>query len=199
MFDNINFINLEFFFNQAQDLAAQAVAVLLNAPVTPFLWLQAFLFILSALMVIGGIYALYRRFVLLENNYKVFFESFSQNDVANQESEFDLKWNDILGHLDNSSMSSWSLAIIEADKLLDQALEGSGFAGESLGDKLKAAENGGLISLSDAWTAHKLRNRIAHEDNFSMSHHEAREAIRLYQRVLIELGYLSQTTQKIEH
>lgn len=53
-----------------------------------------------------------------------------------------------------------AMKVIEADKILDQALKYLGFEG-SLGDKLKTA-GPRFSDLNAVWSAHKLRNRIWH-------------------------------------
>ena len=76
-------------------------------------------------------------------------------------------------------------AILDADKLLDYALGKKGFEGH-LGEKLKRA--GGRFSDQNAvWSAHKLRNRIAHElDEIPMG--EAKSALKNFKRALNDLG-----------
>ena len=55
------------------------------------------------------------------------------------------------------------LAIIDSDKLLDRVLKERRYAGETMGERLKAA--GGALGNQDAvWSAHKLRNKLVHED-----------------------------------
>lgn len=76
-------------------------------------------------------------------------------------------------------------AVLDADKLLDFALRKKGFEG-TVGDKLKKA----AVFFSDKngiWTAHKLRNRIAHEI-FELNVDEAKSALRSFKRALIDLG-----------
>ena len=75
--------------------------------------------------------------------------------------------------------------IIEADKLLDFALEKYGYTG-SLGEKLKQAER--LFSdKNGVWFAHKMRNKFAHELNFSPSEFEFRKALESFRKALSDL------------
>ena len=79
-------------------------------------------------------------------------------------------------------------AIMGADKLLDVLLTGHGYNG-TIGEKLK--QSGGLFSdYNGVWTAHKLRNRIAHELDFEVSNKEAKNALRLFERAFRDLGLL---------
>ena len=101
------------------------------------------------------------------------------------------EWQDIIDHIDSDNDSQWKLALIDADKILDNALRDADYDGETIGDRLKRAEElGGFKSLQDAWEAHKVRNRIAHESGFELTKREARRAIELYKTVLQDLHYL---------
>lgn len=76
-------------------------------------------------------------------------------------------------------------AVLDADKLLDYALERQGFEG-SLGEKLKLA--GFRFSDLDAiWNAHKLRNKIAHELK-DVDVGEAKLALQRFKKGLNDLG-----------
>lgn len=81
-------------------------------------------------------------------------------------------------------------AIINADKLLDYALRkrgGAGFSGLSLGEMLK--KGGGFFSdINGAWSAHKLRNRYAHEINAKVNKGEAKRALSSFRKALKDLG-----------
>ena len=94
-----------------------------------------------------------------------------------------------LVHSDNSS--DWRLAIIEADTMLEDALESKELTGNNIGEKLKNSTPGDLASLQAAWEAHLVRNRIAHEGTeFDLSQREAKRTIQLYEVVFNELNYI---------
>lgn len=78
-------------------------------------------------------------------------------------------------------------AVLEADKILDEALKLKGFQG-SMGEKLKQA--GGLFTDQDGvWAAHKLRNRLAHELNVTLEKGEGRAALGHFKQALKDLGF----------
>jgi hypothetical protein len=92
-------------------------------------------------------------------------------------------------HIESDNPNDWKLAIIEADIILDEVLKRQGYAGASLGERLKSISPSVLASLDDAWQAHKVRNQIAHAGaEFVLTHKIARETIVQYQRVFKELG-----------
>lgn len=76
-------------------------------------------------------------------------------------------------------------AVLDADKLLDYALGKKGLVG-SLGEKLK--KGGHLFSdINGVWSAHKLRNRIAHELS-QIPDNEISRGLSLYKKALKDLG-----------
>lgn len=101
------------------------------------------------------------------------------------------RWIKTLHHLFSQHESDWKLSVIEADSMLSDLMDQLGFRGETLGDKLKAASQSNFRSLSSAWEAHTVRNRIAHEGmNFQLTQREAKRVIALYEQIFREFGYI---------
>lgn len=84
---------------------------------------------------------------------------------------------------------SWQFAVVSADKLLDTALRERGVRGATLGERLKNAGTH-LTHIDQVWQAHKLRNRIAHEDGIVVSKRQTTEALSVFKRALTDLGAL---------
>lgn len=100
------------------------------------------------------------------------------------------RWNDVLVHLDSPRENDWKVAVIEADKLVDDALARTGFAGDTFGDRLMNIQPGTLVSLDGIWWAHKVRNRLAHEPDYFLRYTEARQAIGYFEAALTELAMI---------
>ncbi|MFM2340142.1 MAG: hypothetical protein RLZZ360_778 [Candidatus Parcubacteria bacterium] len=101
------------------------------------------------------------------------------------------RFNDMKNHINSENPNDWKLAIIEADIILDEALKRQGYAGTSLGERLRSISPAAMRTLDDAWEAHKIRNEIAHSGvDFVLTHKLARETIVRYERVFGELGLL---------
>jgi hypothetical protein len=101
------------------------------------------------------------------------------------------RWGKVLGYLFSQHASDWKLAIIEADSMLERLLDQMGFKGESLGDKLKSADQESFPQLTSAWEVHTIRNRIAHEGlAFELTQHEAKRVIALYEQIFHAYGYI---------
>jgi hypothetical protein len=101
------------------------------------------------------------------------------------------RWKYIQNLADSRSESDWRIAIIEADTMLDEVLESKGYSGETLSEKLKGITPGSMASLQNAWDAHLVRNKIAHEGvNFSLSEIETRRVIKMFQNFFEELNVI---------
>lgn len=101
------------------------------------------------------------------------------------------KWNTVVDLITSPNESDWRMAIIEADTLLDQLTKDAGFVGDTLGERLKSADPGLFRTLDFAWDAHKLRNQIAHQgSNLVVSRLEFERAIKFYEAVFLEFGYI---------
>jgi len=101
------------------------------------------------------------------------------------------RWERVVSHLNSASVNDWKFAILEADIILDELLDATGYRGETVSDKLKRVEPSDFQTIENAWEAHKVRNTIAHEGSeFVISEREARRVIGLYQSVFEEFHYL---------
>lgn len=97
------------------------------------------------------------------------------------------KWLAIEQSLIRDNQSSCTLAVLNADKLVDQALKERGIGGTTMGERMKSAKS--MWSDSNTvWSAHKLRNQIAHEPDINVSYDQARRALSGFKRALKDLG-----------
>ncbi len=85
--------------------------------------------------------------------------------------------------------STWPLAIIDADKLLDEALKRSKYKGKTMGERLVAAQRQ-ISSNDEVWFGHKLRNRLVHEHNVTLTEKMVKEALVGIRGALKDLGAL---------
>lgn len=96
-------------------------------------------------------------------------------------------WLKITQVVNKNDQSSLHLAILNADKLLDKALRELGIKGQTMGERLKSADK--MWSNSKhVWTAHKLRNRIAHETDVRLSNEITSRALSAFKQALKDLG-----------
>ena len=100
---------------------------------------------------------------------------------------FEHKWVELLTRV--KTADGMILAVIDADKLLDDALRKRGFKGKTMGERLVSAQRS--LSNNDAvWYAHKLRNRLVHEPDVNLREKEAKRALAGVRQGLKDLGAL---------
>lgn len=101
--------------------------------------------------------------------------------------QYRVKYLAIENQLQKDVVSSYHLAVLNADKLVDLALRELNVKGENMGDRLK--NNSSRFSdINGLWSAHKLRNKIAHEPDVSVSYNDARYALASFKKALKDLG-----------
>ena len=90
--------------------------------------------------------------------------------------------------LEKGNESSYSMAIIEGDKLLDRAMMELGVQGRTMGDRLKKLGKTKFSQTNAVWHAHKIRNQITHEHDFKPDYRQAAHALETYRQALKDLG-----------
>ena len=84
---------------------------------------------------------------------------------------------------------TWPLAIIDADKLVDEALKQSRIKGKTMGERLVSAQRD-LSNNDGIWFAHKLRNKLVHEQYTNLKERDVKEALVGFRQALKDLGAL---------
>jgi hypothetical protein len=85
--------------------------------------------------------------------------------------------------------AQWYVAVVDADKLLDDVLKRKRYKGKSTGERLVHAQHK-LSDNESVWFGHKLRNRIVHENVKKISKQDTLEALSGFRRALKDLGAL---------
>lgn len=102
----------------------------------------------------------------------------------NQE-QFAQKWQELQGLC--ADKKTWPLAVINADKLVDDALKKQRYKGKTMGERLVAAQRD-LTSNDTVWYGHKLRNKLVHEDYKLNSQKDVKAALLGFLQALRDLG-----------
>ena len=82
-----------------------------------------------------------------------------------------------------------TISVLKADSLVDQALKQANIRGGTMGERLNNSV-GFIKDINAVWSAHKLRNKIAHEHDATPSTAECQRALRQFKRALSDLGAL---------
>jgi hypothetical protein len=97
------------------------------------------------------------------------------------------RWMSIETALSRDNSGSHILCVLNADKLLDQALRDRGVAGKTMAERMKSCQ-GKWTNGNGLWAAHKVRNRLAHETDATIDYDRAKQALVAYKQGLKDLG-----------
>ena len=185
----VPYINLVYIFEGIYLVMVSSYSYAISLAETfPWSIFNLCMLLLSAILFVLLLIYLYKIYRLHNKDREVLLASFLA--AKDPETEKKEEWLDITDHIESDNESQWKLALIDADKILEDALREGGYDGETIGDRLKNAEDrGGFRSLQDAWEAHKVRNRIAHESGFELTKREARRVVELYKNALGDLHF----------
>jgi hypothetical protein len=100
---------------------------------------------------------------------------------------FQARWQDIQKLC--GSEDTWPLAVINADKLVDEALRKANYKGNAMGQRLISAQ-AVLTNNDKVWVAHKLRNKLVHEDSVRLKKDGVMAALVSFRSALKDLGAL---------
>lgn len=103
--------------------------------------------------------------------------------------KYQSKWLDIEQKYTPGNHDSQAMAILKADKLLDQALRETGSRGSTMGERMKSRQ-GAWTNANAVWSAHKLRNKVAHEESVNLTDQAVQRALASFKQALKDLGAL---------
>jgi hypothetical protein len=93
-------------------------------------------------------------------------------------------------HIASNFKEEWKIGIIELDTLLKDLLKQNNLVGETVGELLLDAEKKNIKRVSNAWSAHKVRNRIVHEGiKFELNQDLTQRALKDYITIFEDLGF----------
>lgn len=104
--------------------------------------------------------------------------------ALNQE-QFSEKWQQLQALCANKE--TWPLAVINADKLVDDALKKRHYKGKTMGERLVSAQRD-LSSNDTVWYGHKLRNKLVHEEYTLANKADVKNALLGFLQALKDLG-----------
>ena len=145
-------------------------------------------FLLSVFLILFIFNILFKIRKNIKNSLFAVAESVTSSDSPKK--ELNKKWEAIMERLEKNNESDYKVAIIEVDNIFDDLLIKMGYQGEDMGERLKQVTKAQLASIDELWQAHKIRNRIAHEQDFKLTYLQAKRAIEIYQQATDNLEAL---------
>lgn len=132
------------------------------------------LFFISAILIFGGLL-----FVVV---------SLAKNSPRTlDQNKYRSRWMSIESRLKRDDENTHIVCILDADKLLDQALRERGLNGKTMAERMKQYQ-GKWTNGNGVWAAHKLRNKLAHETEARVDYERARQALIAYKQGLKDTG-----------
>lgn len=107
-------------------------------------------------------------------------------------SKMQKRWDKVKKRLDNENPSQYKVAIIEADKIAEDILDGIGYKGANMTEKLEQVGPAHLDDHLEALKgAHEIRNKIVHQADYEISHEAAEAVVGVYESFLKYLEFMS--------
>lgn len=101
------------------------------------------------------------------------------------------RWAHIQTLIESAQERDWREAIMEADIMLEDMLAERGYEGQTIAERLKKVDRDKFKTVTEAWEAHGVRNRIAHEGiAYKIDDNIAYRTIKKYEAVFKEFGEL---------
>ena len=97
------------------------------------------------------------------------------------------RWMTIEQQLKRDEAMTHQMCVLSADTLLDQALKERGVSGATMGERMKQMQQK-WTNANAVWSAHKLRNQIAHEPDVRVDFDSSRRALAAFKQALKDVG-----------
>lgn len=141
----------------------------------------------SIFFLISVIYFMYvsswMKYHFLEDVFEFFsWQAYGLKQIAD-------RWKKIKKRLESGLESEYKLAIIEGDDFLSETLGERGIEGKSFEELIDVAGPGLLPNKNEILQAHKIRNSVVYEPNFSISLEETKRVLAIFETAVKTIGY----------
>lgn len=99
-------------------------------------------------------------------------------------------WKQIVKAMRTNEIGKWKMAILEADKLLDEVLKSSGLRAATSEERFKQLTPESVSNFTQLQEAHRVRNRVAQEPDFNITKDDALSVLKVYKAAFQEFGLL---------
>jgi len=104
--------------------------------------------------------------------------------LGNKKNKLRAKWAKVKAKLKSKNESDYKVAIIEADKIIDDLIARMNYKGENMGERLDNITPGQIENIEDLKRAHEIRNRIIHDESFVLTKAEAEKTLDYFEDFL---------------
>jgi hypothetical protein len=100
------------------------------------------------------------------------------------------KWKKIEKRLESKIESEFKLAVIEADELLNKAMDEIGYQGKDLTEKLERITEEVISNLKELKEVRRIRDDIIEDPSYRLSEEEVKKILKVYEKALKDLQAL---------
>lgn len=97
------------------------------------------------------------------------------------------KWQKIKKRLEKDNEAEYKLALIEADKILDDILKRMGYGEESLNEKLKHLSSSHVSNLEELLEANEICQNVIRDPDYRLNREKAGEIISIFEKSFKDL------------
>jgi len=105
--------------------------------------------------------------------------------------KIDKQWQKVLSRLDSGLESEYKLAVLEADRMMENSLKKMDYTGANLEERLAKLTSVTLPNIEEVLEAHKTRNNILHDPDYKLELAEAKRIMSIYEEAFRSLQILS--------
>lgn len=97
------------------------------------------------------------------------------------------RWEAIRDRLESDQPFQYKVAVLEADALANEVLDGIGYKGATMAEQLSLVKGGQLETKELLLEAHEVRNQIVHDVEYVLSREDAKKYLDDYQKFFDEV------------
>ncbi|MDO8442761.1 MAG: hypothetical protein Q7S81_00670 [bacterium] len=101
-------------------------------------------------------------------------------------------WEQIKKRIASPLQQDWKLAVLEADKIMNEILKMAGYLGTDLNKKLEILTKENLSNLDEIKKAHFLSDKIMKDPSMELKKEDAIIALKSFKKAFIELNLLEE-------
>lgn len=185
------YLNIEYVFDKIANSLQSAYFIVTDAHTWEVIGIISISISILALIII--IFSLVRMYEIQVFDREEIEHEINHALAKDKEKERTLnpRWKYVMTLIESPNESDWRVSIMEADSLLEETFKERGLVGNTMSELLEEAKLNGYSSIQNAWDAHLIRNKIAHEgSDYPLTQVEGRRIIKLYQNVFEGLGVI---------
>jgi len=142
-----------------------------------FFYLKIFSAFVSILLINDIILILSKR---IRTDWRIVF--YGTPVMRFKKSKYNPRWESIRRRVEEGSVASGKIAIVEADKMLDEALGKLGYAGKDTAEKISTIRPGQLVGIDEVREIRQFYHRIIEDPTHEIGMDGIKAAIAAYER-----------------